>query len=120
MEHKNSDKAPLENLLGLLDTIHENLRLRPELQRYVEGLERECLEAQASIFEEANRQIQSALKCEAEAKRQALEKQKENAILVEECAALKALVHQLRSGLEGCESVELPPLPTQSSFPLQV
>ncbi|KAL3310348.1 hypothetical protein Ciccas_011088 [Cichlidogyrus casuarinus] len=71
--------------------------VNPILKSYVETLEKECLEAQASIFEESNRKIQSVLHVESVATKRAIEKEQENEVLRAECQALKVLIQNMDS-----------------------
>ncbi|VDO04936.1 unnamed protein product [Rodentolepis nana] len=60
-----------------------------ELKRYIETLNKECMELQAALFEEANKMTQTAYAAEYAAKKRADECSKENEVLKKEVQALK-------------------------------
>ncbi|KAL5112747.1 hypothetical protein TcWFU_008520 [Taenia crassiceps] len=60
-----------------------------ELKQYIESLNKECMELQAALFEEANKMAQNAYAAEHAAVKRAKEVEKENLILKKEVQALK-------------------------------
>nr|CDS30280.2 glucosamine fructose 6 phosphate [Hymenolepis microstoma] len=63
-----------------------------ELKRYIETLNKECMELQAALFEEANKMTQTAYAAEYAAKKRADECSKENEVLKKEVQALKNIL----------------------------
>ncbi|VDK38721.1 unnamed protein product [Taenia asiatica] len=60
-----------------------------ELKQYIDSLNKECMELQAALFEEANKMAQNAYAAEHAAVKRAKEVEKENLILKKEVKALK-------------------------------
>ncbi|CAH8498635.1 unnamed protein product [Schistosoma guineensis] len=88
-----NDMISLEEKVKL--TSEENIGLKS----YIERMNSECMELNATLFEEANRMVHEALSKEHYAVRQAKEKIQENEILQSEVRALKLLVAELSSSI---------------------
>ncbi|CAI2726101.1 unnamed protein product [Schistosoma spindalis] len=88
-----NDMISLEEKVKL--TSEENISLKS----YIERMNSECMELNATLFEEANRMVHEALSKEHYAVRQAKEKIQENEILQSEVRALKLLVAELSSSI---------------------
>ncbi|KAM7540523.1 hypothetical protein Aperf_G00000021225 [Anoplocephala perfoliata] len=84
---------------GLPKTLSEE---NSELKQYIESLNKECMDLQAALFEEANKMAQTAYAAEYAAKRRADEFKKENSVLRKEVQALK---NTLRLHIEGNSDV---------------
>lgn len=63
-----------------------------KLKQYIEELNKECMELQASLFEEANKMTQAAFGAQHKAEKRAQEKIRENHVLRAELLALKGLL----------------------------
>ncbi|CAH8505651.1 unnamed protein product [Schistosoma rodhaini] len=88
-----NDMISLEEKIKI--TSEENIGLKS----YIERMNSECMELNATLFEEANRMVHEALSKEQYAVRQAKEKIQENEILQSEVRALKLLVAELSSSI---------------------
>ncbi|KAL7062091.1 hypothetical protein AAHC03_01268 [Spirometra sp. Aus1] len=75
-------KQPIQHLA------EENTKLK----QYIEELNKECMELQASLFEEANKMTQAAFGAQNKAEKRAQEKIRENNVLRAEVLALKNLL----------------------------
>ncbi|VDK79949.1 unnamed protein product [Dibothriocephalus latus] len=65
-----------------------------KLKQYIEELNKECMELQASLFEEANKMTQAAFAAQNKAEKKAQEKSRENNVLRAEVHALKELLRK--------------------------
>ncbi|CAH8476153.1 unnamed protein product [Schistosoma turkestanicum] len=88
-----SDMISLEEKIKL--ALEENVSLKSHIER----MNSECMELNATLFEEANKMVYEAMSKEQYAVRQAKEKIQENEILQSEVRALKSLVSELSSSI---------------------
>lgn len=88
-----------------------------ELKHYIDSLNKECMELQAALFEEANKMAQNAYAAEHAAVKRAKEVEKENSILKKEVQALKNTLrlHEEKSGVFAVQRSMSGMVPTAST-----
>ncbi|CAL8074506.1 unnamed protein product [Calicophoron daubneyi] len=80
-----------------MKTIKSALEENTQLKSYIHDMNSECLELQATLFEEANKMVNEARKQQSLAERRAEERSQENKMLRSQVEALRGVINSLPS-----------------------